>query len=64
VQNDRSPGFIAQDKARRHRFLSERQMARALHQVLQEEVVGALLASRMTTCERYSVSRISRRYRH
>ena len=30
-------------EARRHRLLAERQMARALHQVLQEQVVGALL---------------------
>ena len=30
-------------EARRHRLLAERQMARALHQVLQEQVEGALL---------------------
>ena len=30
-------------EARRHGLLAERQMARALHQVLQEQVVGALL---------------------
>jgi hypothetical protein len=44
VQNVRSPFFIAVAKARRDRLLAERQMARALDEVLQEQVVGALLS--------------------
>ena len=36
-------GLHRAGEARRHRLLAERQVARALHQVLQEQVVGALL---------------------
>ena len=43
MQNDRSPGFIAIGKAGRDRLLAEREVACALDEVLQEQVVGALL---------------------
>ena len=36
-------GLHRAGEARRHRFLAQRQMASALHQILQEQVIGALL---------------------
>ena len=41
------------------RLLAEREMAGALDQVLQEQVVGALLSLTQPTCDRYSARRLA-----